>query len=141
MHRQQQQALCDYWIIRRPGSKRKKKHSGMEAHRQGDEKEEEQESLPAPGSRSHGMARQCPRGRSSCKSREDASVTPTSSMNSTAPGDDGTGATNAARAPGQSQEQASIDNEVHSSPETTNRQRRFTSRSGRVAIWRRRKHL
>jgi hypothetical protein len=78
-------ALYDPWIIRKPGSKRRKKYSSMEAHKHGDEREEEQENLPAHGSRSYGMARQCPHGRSSCKSREDTSVTPTSSTNSAAP--------------------------------------------------------
>jgi hypothetical protein len=39
MHRQQQkQALYDPWIIRKPGSKRRKKYSSMEAHRHGEEK-------------------------------------------------------------------------------------------------------
>jgi hypothetical protein len=58
----------------------------MEAHRQGYEREKEDlEVIPAPGSRGYGMARQCPRGRSSCKCREDADITPTNSTNSTAP--------------------------------------------------------
>jgi hypothetical protein len=55
------------------------------------------------------------------------------------PGDNGTDTAEAAPMPGQSQEGASIDDEVHSSPETTNRRRRFASRSGRVAILRKRK--
>jgi hypothetical protein len=51
------------------------------------------EAYLAPGRRSHGMARQCSRGRSSCKSREVVSVTPTSSSPPQAqhPGDDDTG--------------------------------------------------
>jgi hypothetical protein len=44
-------------------------------------------------------------------------------------GDDGTGAAEAVPAPGQSQESASADDKVHGSPETTNRQRRFSPRS------------
>jgi hypothetical protein len=55
------------------------------------------------------------------------------------PGDDGTGAANAAPAPRQSQVYASVDDEVNNSPETTNRRRRFVSRSGREAIWRRKR--
>jgi hypothetical protein len=54
-------------------------------------------------------------------------------------GVDGTGAAEAAPALGQSQEDASVDDEVHSSPKTTNHRKRFASRSGRVAIWRRSK--
>jgi hypothetical protein len=53
------------------------------------------------------------------------------------PGDDGTGTANATPAPGQSQEHASVDDKVQSSPETTNHRRRFASRSGQVAIWKR----
>jgi hypothetical protein len=48
-------------------------------------REEDLEDIPAPGSRSYNMARQCLRGRSGCKSREDVGVTPTNSTNSTTP--------------------------------------------------------
>jgi hypothetical protein len=57
----------------------------MKAHRHGDEREEDEGDLPAPGSRSYGMVRQCPRCRTSCKSREDAGVTPMKSTNNATP--------------------------------------------------------
>jgi hypothetical protein len=89
----------------------------MEAHRQGDEREKDTVVVPAPGSIGYGMARQCPRGRSCCKSRVDASVTPTNSTTSTAPGDDGTGDARASTAPGQSREHARGDGGVARSSE------------------------
>jgi hypothetical protein len=55
------------------------------------------------------------------------------------PGDDDTSAESTAPAPGRSQAHARVDGEVHSSPETIYRRRRFISRSGREAIWKRRK--
>ena len=75
---------------------RRKKHSNK--GRRTEEKEEEHRTLPAPGSRSYGMARQCPRGHSSCKAREVAGVTPTNTTTAAQHGDDGTGAASSTRA-------------------------------------------
>ena len=66
-----------------------------EAHRR---ERGEQRNLPAPGGRSYGMARQCPRGHSSCKAREVAGVTPTNTTTAAQHGDDGTGAASSTRA-------------------------------------------
>jgi hypothetical protein len=75
---------------------RRKKHSNK--GRRIEEKEEEHRTLPAPGGRSYGMARQCPRGHSSCKARVVAGVTPTNTTTAAQHGDDGTGAASSTRA-------------------------------------------
>jgi hypothetical protein len=54
----------------------KKSNRDMEAHRQGEEREEDLKDVPVPGSRGYGMARQCSRGPNSCESRVGADVTP-----------------------------------------------------------------
>jgi hypothetical protein len=56
----------------------------MEAHRHRVEREGRIKELPAPESKGHGMARQCPRGHDHWKSREDADITSTVSADSTA---------------------------------------------------------
>jgi hypothetical protein len=76
--------LCDPRIIRKQGEK-KKNIRIMEAHREVAEKEEEEENVPAPRSRGYDMTRQFLHGRSSCKSRVDADVTPTNPTTNTAP--------------------------------------------------------
>jgi hypothetical protein len=68
--------LYDLMIIRKQGKKRRIENQWRV---QRGEQREEEDTYHAPGSRSYGMARQCSRGSSSCKPREVAGVTPTSS--------------------------------------------------------------
>jgi hypothetical protein len=112
--------LHDPRIIRKQGEK-KRSSRNMEAHTEEEEMEEDMEDIPAPGSRGYDMARKGLRGRSSCKSRVDAGVTPTNSTTNTAPWDDGIGDATTSPAPGQSHAHVSIDNGDRSSPETSNR--------------------
>jgi hypothetical protein len=74
-------------ILGSSGSLEKRGRGAAEAWRRivKEMREEDLEDIPAPGSRSYNMARQCLRGRSGCKSREDVGVTPTNSTNSTTP--------------------------------------------------------
>jgi hypothetical protein len=128
-------------IIRSSGGCRargRRSTEAWEAHRHGEQKKEEHRTSPAPGGRGYGMARQCPHDHSSCKAREDAGVTPTSTTSSTAP-ETTAQALRAAPALGQSRRRAHVDGEDASSPELVNRQRRFSTRSREEAICQRRK--